>query len=244
MFTNVDVRGVPRGRCGWEHCECDGFTRSCTGAYGGAGGWVQCGWCCYCGHPPVNHSRIERNVFGRQEILPVIWNGAYPQMLDPPTRSEWKSMLEAAQPTTDEVVLEPEEEVRKTAAPENEMPEVIVLPAEKERSDQDLGLKRKHCVEDAPNLDTSTLENSDLLRKVENLENEIEELKKCQNKEGMPSRVVLAFPWYLCKDMCRWHTNCSLQEVPAACWESPHAQDPDQWFLWYEVSIEVYLKFL
>ncbi|KAH7939858.1 hypothetical protein HPB52_018224 [Rhipicephalus sanguineus] len=97
-------------------------------------------------------------------------------------------MLEAAQPTTDEVVLEPEEEVRKTAAPENEMPEVIVLPAEKERSDQDLGLKRKHCVEDAPNLDTSTLENSDLLRKVENLENEIEELKKCQNKEGMPSK--------------------------------------------------------
>ncbi|XP_049274276.1 uncharacterized protein LOC125759476 [Rhipicephalus sanguineus] len=185
MFTNVDVRGVPRGRCGGEYCECDGFTRSCTEASGGARGCVQCGWCCYCGHPPFSHSRIERNVSGRQEILPITWNGARPPTLDPSTQCEWNGIVEAAQPTTDEViVLEPVEEVRETAAPENEAPEVIVLPAEEEQSDQNLGLKRNHCDEDAPSLDACTLANSDLLQKVENLENEIKDLKKRQNEEG------------------------------------------------------------
>ncbi|XP_037526253.1 uncharacterized protein LOC119403385 [Rhipicephalus sanguineus] len=36
-----------------------------------------------------------------------------------------------------------------------------------------------------PSLDACTLANSDLLQKVENLENEIKELKKCRNEEGM-----------------------------------------------------------
>ncbi|KAL1421783.1 hypothetical protein MTO96_022830 [Rhipicephalus appendiculatus] len=150
MFTNVDVRGVPRGRCGREQCECDGFTRSHTGAYGGASGWVHSGWCCYCGHPPVNHSRIERNAFGRQEILPVVWSGARAPTLDLPTRRECNGMLEAAQPTADEVIVLEPDEVRETAAPENETPEGIVQHAEEEQSDQNLGLKRKHSHELLP----------------------------------------------------------------------------------------------
>ncbi|KAL1421784.1 hypothetical protein MTO96_022831 [Rhipicephalus appendiculatus] len=190
MFTNVDVRGVPRGRCGREQCECDGFTRSHTGAYGGASGWVHSGWCCYCGHPPVNHSRIERNVPDRQEILPVIWNGARTPMLDLPTHCECNGMLEAAQPMADEVIVLEPDEVRETAAPENETPEGIVQHAEEEQSDQNLGLKRKHSREDAPDLDTSTLKNSGLLQKVENLENEVKELKKHQKEQAKLSKML------------------------------------------------------
>lgn len=60
MFTNVDFRGVARGQCSVSNCECDGYARSpssevCTSQ----NATLQCGWCCYCGHPPVSHSRID-----------------------------------------------------------------------------------------------------------------------------------------------------------------------------------------
>ncbi|KAL1421788.1 hypothetical protein MTO96_022835 [Rhipicephalus appendiculatus] len=96
-----------------------------------------------------------------------------------PTCHEWNSVSVEAQPTVNEViVLEPDEEMCETAAPDNEKTEVMTQPTEEEQSDLNSGLKRKRSDEDASSLDTSTLENRDLLQKVESLESENKELRK------------------------------------------------------------------
>ncbi|XP_037525333.1 uncharacterized protein LOC119402270 [Rhipicephalus sanguineus] len=59
MFTNIDFRGVARGPCSISNCECDSYARSESSSVSTSqNATLQCGWCCYCGHPPVSHSRI------------------------------------------------------------------------------------------------------------------------------------------------------------------------------------------
>ncbi|XP_037271830.2 uncharacterized protein LOC119163860 isoform X2 [Rhipicephalus microplus] len=185
MFTNVDVCGVPRGRCGREQCECDGFSRMYVETHVSASGMIHSGWCSYCGHPPVNHSRFERNICGRQEILSLSWQGARPPPLSLPARP-WNSLTEGAHSTADDViVVEPEEVMCETSAPDNEKTEVAIQPAEKEPSDQHSGLKRKRSDEDTSTSNGSSSQSKDLLQKVETLEHENSELKKLlleQNK--------------------------------------------------------------
>ncbi|KAH7939874.1 hypothetical protein HPB52_018650 [Rhipicephalus sanguineus] len=148
MYTNVDICGVPRGRCGREVCDCEGFARVYTEAHGGASAVAQSGWCCYCGHPPANHSRFDRNMFGRQEIFSVSWHGARPPLLDLPTRRELNRISQEAQPTMHEViVLEPDAEMHETATPDNETTEGMTQPAEKGQLDRDAGQKRKRSDE-------------------------------------------------------------------------------------------------
>uniref|UniRef100_A0A224YQB9 Protein containing DUF4806 domain n=1 Tax=Rhipicephalus zambeziensis TaxID=60191 RepID=A0A224YQB9_9ACAR len=60
MFTNIDFRGVARGPCSNSNCECDSYARSeSCDVSTSPNATLQCGWCCYCGHPPVSHSRID-----------------------------------------------------------------------------------------------------------------------------------------------------------------------------------------
>ncbi|XP_037271831.2 uncharacterized protein LOC119163861 isoform X1 [Rhipicephalus microplus] len=60
MFTNIDFRGVARGPCTYSNCECDSYERSDScDANTSQNATLQCGWCCYCGHPPVSHRRID-----------------------------------------------------------------------------------------------------------------------------------------------------------------------------------------
>lgn len=53
--TSVDLRGVPRGRCKNTECDCPEFSRD-TAPPNSA---IPNGWCCYCGHSPVMHGRLE-----------------------------------------------------------------------------------------------------------------------------------------------------------------------------------------
>ncbi|XP_054921255.1 uncharacterized protein [Dermacentor andersoni] len=158
MFTNVDVRGVARGRCSRDTCDCDGFSRSHTEVYVGESGLVQCGWCCYCGHSPVCHTRIGTNVLGQEEIVLVSWQAAPPPSLDQSACQGWDGdTLEPAQPVIDDDVILVESEDEKPA-----------LPDENQQLEQ-----RK----DVSFLEVSSL-NADLLQQVEKLEQDNEQLKK------------------------------------------------------------------
>ncbi|KAL1439549.1 hypothetical protein MTO96_031975 [Rhipicephalus appendiculatus] len=80
MFTNRDIRGVERTGCMSSGCDCDAFTRpSALDTCGVQSASVQCGWCCYCGHSPVNHRRAlpieaeqEENGIIQIECTPII----------------------------------------------------------------------------------------------------------------------------------------------------------------------------
>lgn len=62
MFTHADMRGISRGQCTSIGCDCDGFTRpSSLDACRVQAAVLPCGWCSYCGHSPVNHSRVAEN---------------------------------------------------------------------------------------------------------------------------------------------------------------------------------------
>ncbi|KAH6923530.1 hypothetical protein HPB50_002152 [Hyalomma asiaticum] len=175
MFTDVDVRGVPRGRCNREKCECDGFTRSSAEASVGGSGAAQWGWCCYCGHPPVCHARIERKVFDDGDTTLDSEHHAQSPPPDPPTHHEH---IEVAQPRTDDHVLDPTEETPGSTGPENNSQENSISPAGKGQPVHTSGLKRVHSDEDTSDSDTSTSEKRVLLQKVASLEDDMRNLKR------------------------------------------------------------------
>lgn len=180
MFTNVDVRGVARGRCSRDRCECDGFTRSHTEGHVSGSGVVECGWCCYCGHAPVCHTRADSNIFGRGEIFPVSWQAARPPLLDQSVCHD-----------SDSVILEPEESV---------LDDVILDEPEDEKDalideNQHLEQSKVTLLQDVSLLDVSTLNSDlqqrvDILQKLQKLEQENEELKNyIAGKKNLPESL-------------------------------------------------------
>ncbi|XP_065298390.1 uncharacterized protein [Dermacentor albipictus] len=158
MFTNIDVRGVARGRCFRDMCDCDGFSRSHTEVCVGESGSVQSGWCCYCGHSPVCHTRVGKNVLGQEEYILVNWQAAPPPSLDQSACQGWDGdTLEPAQPVIDDDVILVESEDEKPA-----------LPDENQQLEQ-----RK----DVSFVEASPL-STDLLQQIEKLEQDNEQLKK------------------------------------------------------------------
>lgn len=170
MFTNVDVRGVSRGPCTRDKCGCDGFTRPCTEPSAGTSGVVQCGWCCYCGHSPVSHTRIERDMYSPGQIVSVSWHGAQPPPLELAACRDWNSVMEAGQPKKpDVIVLDADEETPESGTAEG--------TASQEQPEHMLEPKKRNSDEGTSSMDTSTLGESDLLQNIENLKKENKELK-------------------------------------------------------------------
>ncbi|XP_065298393.1 uncharacterized protein [Dermacentor albipictus] len=101
MFTNFDFRGVARGPCSVSNCECDGYARSqssevCTSQ----NATLQCGWCCYCSHPPVSHSRIDGMDCSQVEPAHISLEAAQPLSSLPFSIDGVESLLE--QPVSDD----------------------------------------------------------------------------------------------------------------------------------------------